>query len=241
MSLQAKSAGAWVAGGAQVKQASAWAPADSIWVKEGGVWVKEWSNALKPGDAYGGGFYVGTMAYDGHTYALVVADKSAESVSVWSSVSGGFAAAPAVDGKTITDYLVSTAGALEAARLCRAYTGGGFDDWFLPCEWELELLYRNLKPDATANNTSWGANAYSVPAGSNYVAGNPAQTTVAAFQAGGAQALANTGTARTYWSSTYDSSIGITNTRRMDTGVGGSQSFSANTPSVRPMRRVQLT
>ena len=32
-----------------------------------------------------------------------------------------------------------------AAKMCADYTGGGFDDWFLPSKDELDLLYTNLK------------------------------------------------------------------------------------------------
>jgi hypothetical protein len=80
---------------------------------------------------------------------------------------------------------------------------GGFNDWYLPAKNELEILYYNLKPDTTANNTASGINPNAVPArASNYTASVPGQTTSALF-AGGAQAF-STGT--DYWSSTEISS-----------------------------------
>jgi hypothetical protein len=67
---------------------------------------------------------------------------------------------------------------------------GGYDDWYMPAKNELEILYYNLKPDTTSNATSSGQNPNAVPARvSNYTAGNPAQTSVALYQTGGAQAF----------------------------------------------------
>lgn len=81
---------------------------------------------------------------------------------------------------------------------------GGHTDWYIPALNELEILYRNLKPDATANRTTVGANANAVPsATSNYTAGSPARTTVTLFQAGSAEAFV---TANYYWSATEDAS-----------------------------------
>lgn len=76
---------------------------------------------------------------------------------------------------------------------------GGFNDWYIPAKNELEILYRNLKPDATPNSTIWGANPDAVPPTGNYTAGDPAQTTVALFQSGGGEDFA---TDTYYWSAT---------------------------------------
>ena len=81
---------------------------------------------------------------------------------------------------------------------------GGFNDWYLPAKNELEILYYNLKPNTTVNNTVSGINPNAVPArASNYTAGNPAQTANALF-AGGAQAFSTA--ANAYWSSSENSS-----------------------------------
>jgi hypothetical protein len=110
-----------------------------------------------------------------------------------------------------------------AAHYCNNLSIGGYSDWYLPARDELELIWRNLKP-VTDNNytvadrpdsptpnytnlgsigtggTSQGLNYNSDPQGVAYTAGSPAQTSVAAFQSGGAEAM-DFGSNR-YWSST---------------------------------------
>lgn len=58
------------------------------------------------------------------------------------------------DGATNTASIISAGGAAnEAAGLCAAYSGGGFNDWYLPSHRELALLYSNdVLIDLTLNN-----------------------------------------------------------------------------------------
>lgn len=159
-----------------------------------------------PGQVYGGGYYVGRMKVAGVSYALIVAPKaSGESASLaWKSDN------TTTDGKYSTwdgaantaAMIVAGAAAHPAANFCKNLTIGGYTDWVLPAKDQLELLYRMLKPDATANATSYGANPSSDPAGANYTAGSPAQTAIAAFKTGGAEAF---GVSGYYWTSTADS------------------------------------
>jgi hypothetical protein len=86
-----------------------------------------------------------------------------------------------------------------AAHFCNNLSIGGQTDWYMPAKNELEVCYFNLKPTTTSNNTSVGINPNAVPArASNYTSGNPAQTSAAAFQTGGAEAFDY----GRYWSST---------------------------------------
>jgi hypothetical protein len=89
-----------------------------------------------------------------------------------------------------------------AAQYCEGLSIGGYSDWYLPARYELDIAYENLKPTTASNNTSWGINPYSVPERTvNRTAGAPAQTSIAAFQAGGAEAFVADG----HWSSTEGS------------------------------------
>jgi hypothetical protein len=90
-----------------------------------------------------------------------------------------------------------------AAQFCVNLSIGGFTDWYLPARYELDIAYENLKPTTTSNNTSWGINPYSVPERTvNRTAGDPAQTSVSAFQSTGAEPFV----ASEHWSSTEFSS-----------------------------------
>ncbi len=109
-----------------------------------------------------------------------------------------------------------------AADFIRGVNGAalsGYTDWELPARDWLELAWRNLKPlvndnylaarpkantyilDANTDdiaNEGRGLNRHSVPAGDAYTATDPSQTSLAAFRAGGAQAMA---TEVYFWSS----------------------------------------
>jgi len=46
-------------------------------------------------------------------------------------------------GKTNTDLIIASCGASTAAGIARAYTGGGYNDWFLPSNAEFQLVASN--------------------------------------------------------------------------------------------------
>ncbi|MFO7628439.1 MAG: hypothetical protein R6W06_02775, partial [Prochlorococcaceae cyanobacterium] len=89
-----------------------------------------------------------------------------------------------------------------ASQWARALTLGGYNDWYVPALYELEILYRRFKPDGSeGNDTGFGTNPYGVPPTTNYLANTPTTTTVTAFVDGGAQALP----ANQIWTSTQNS------------------------------------
>jgi hypothetical protein len=175
------------------------------------------------GEAYGGGFYTGKIVQGGTTYYLVVAPKSSGENSSKQYKTTNNAAPTATqtlnNGPAASNSMNSAS--YPAAQFCEGLTIGGFSDWYLPARDELELCYRNLKPNTTANDTSarsksaytypegndvtgdtMGINRNSNPNGAAYTSGSPAQTSVTAFKTGGAEAFA----ADYYWSSSEFSS-----------------------------------
>jgi hypothetical protein len=146
-----------------------------------------------------------------------------------------------------------------AAHFCNDLSIGGYSDWYLPARDELELIYRNLKPVTNNNDpltgransptpnytnlgsigtggTEHGLNYNSDPQGAGYTSTVPAQTSVAAFQSGGAEAM-TFGTPY-YWSSTE---YGTTATwaQSYNSGVPGRQANVTKTDGfyVRAVRR----
>ena len=165
------------------------------------------SNSVTPalpaiGSAFGGGFFAGQISTAGNSiadYNLVVGPvASAESVNIqWKTSGTGGESTSVINGPTNSAAMNSAT--YPAAQFCEGLTIGGFTDWYMPAQNELEVCYYNLKPTTTNNNTASGINANAVPArASNYTAGTPAQTSATAFQSAGAEAYSTT----TYWAST---------------------------------------
>jgi hypothetical protein len=174
-------------------------------------------------------------------------------------------AAPSETG-TLTEGLRATLAMVAAgsstvypaAHFCNDLVIGGYSDWYFPARDEKELIWRNLKPVTNNNSTASrpgsptpnytnlgsvadssnanGTNRNSDPQGVAYIAGTPAQTSVAAFQSGGAEAM--TFGSNAYWTSTeYDNSNGWY--QFYGTSFPALQTFdSKNSPSyVRAVRR----
>jgi hypothetical protein len=166
------------------------------------------------GDAFEGGFFAGLISHtdDGvATHALIVAPAAT------GASGGGYTITTNLAWKTSNTSTSGTSSSFDgaansanmnnashpAAQFCEGLSIGGYSDWYLPARYELDIAYENLKPTTDSNNTSWGINPYSVPERTvNRTAGAPAQTSVAAFQSGGAEAFVPF----THWSSTAGSS-----------------------------------
>ena len=135
------------------------------------------------GDAYGGGFFAGQINVSGTKYNLVVAPKatgeaSGKTFGVYGVSTGQYSV---IDGPTNSAVEAALGASYEAATFCEGLTIGGYSDWYLPAQNELEVLYYFLKPTTTANYTANGSNANAVnppePVSTNYTSGAPAQTT----------------------------------------------------------------
>ena len=166
------------------------------------------------GAAFEGGFFAGTISHTDNsvpTHALIVAPAA-------TGASGtGYTITTNLQWKTTNTTTVGTTSSFDgaansanmnnashpAAQFCEGLSIGGYTDWYLPARYELDIAYENLKATTLSNDTSWGINPYSVPERTvNRTAGAPAQTSVAAFQSGGAEAFV----ADSHWSSTESSS-----------------------------------
>lgn len=147
------------------------------------------------GSAYGGGYFAGQISTAGNgvaNYNLVVSPKSSgEAYRQWKTSDTSTAGTSSViDGPTNSANMNNASH--PAAQFCEGLTIGGYSDWYMPAKNELEILYYNLKPMTTNNDTNSGANPNAVPArGSNYSAGTPAQTSATDFQSGGSQAFSS--------------------------------------------------
>jgi hypothetical protein len=161
---------------------------------------------LTIGQSFGGGFYAGQISTTGNSvadYNLVIGPvASAQSSLQWKTANTSTSGTDSdIDGPANSTAMNNASH--PAAQFCEGLTIGGFSDWYMPAQNELEVCYFNLKPDTSTNNTGAGTNTNAVPSrGSNYTSGNPAQTTATDFKDTGAEDFA---TLR-YWSSTEFSS-----------------------------------
>jgi len=200
----------------------------------------------------------------GERYALVVASKSLEEPApvLWDSQertqeSGsitrwdGLSSTENILAKNDTDYQ-----AFEHIRSIRSsdpVPSDGGSDWYLPAMDELELIYRNLKSITADNNVGtfsgtfpgsqdYGFNPSSDPTGTAYTASDPSQTSVAAFQSGGAEAV----DLAFYWTSTdaNEGDFRVWAQRFNQSGSGGGGQFTTtkdnSSYSVRPVRRIPV-
>jgi hypothetical protein len=192
------------------------------------------------GSVYGGGFFAGQIGVSGvATHNLVVGPLStAESTLLWkNAVTVTPGADSEIDGSQNTADMVADGNATvyPCAHFCNDLVIGGFSDWYMPANNELEVCYYNLKPSTTGNNVVSGINPNAIPPrASNYTTGDPAQTSATNFRVSGAQQFA----VAFYWSSTELSAY---TAKRQYFYTGTQTSGAKQSPfRVRAIRRVAV-
>ena len=216
-------------------------PLDSAWSN----WSAFTTGSLvpEPGDALGGGYFAGQINDGGTIYNIIVAPLASGLLqgqyggTVALKIQYSVSSLPGATGSTnLTNgavaTLANTANDYPAPEWCitnangpnagtydatnATGTGiGGFNDWYIPSYYELEICYFNLKPNSVANRQGpvYAGNPYAVPSRAGQSYGNsPAQTSVSIFQAGGSEAF-TPGAPYTdfYWSSTEETISGSGN------------------------------
>jgi hypothetical protein len=202
------------------------------------------------GDAFEGGFFAGLISHTANsvpTHALIVAPRATGASGTgytlttnlqWkTSRTATTNTTSSFDGAANTAAIV-TAGIAShpAAQFCVNLNIDGYSDWYLPARYELDIAYQLLKPTTASNNTSWGINPYSVPERTvNRTAGDPAQTSITAFQSTGSEPFVDA----LHWPSTEGSDRSAWRLPFND-GDQSLFSFKDVTLRVRAFRRIAL-
>ena len=160
------------------------------------------------GTAMDGGFYAGRISIGDQVFAIIVAPKAdgEHKDAPWNKSPKHVAGACSYN-----DGLANTAAMAEAgsklAQWALDLRIGGHDDWYLPSQDELEVIYRNLKPTSEENTLYGrsGLNVSAVPPTYPYTNTVPKQTQAKAFKAGGEHAFDDDW----YWSSTQPAAYSL--------------------------------
>lgn len=191
------------------------------------------------GTAMGGGFYAGRIMIDGKPFALIVAPKAEgeHKPAIWIP---NYKEVP--DARSYNDGMANTQAMAEAgSKLAEWSLGleiGGTNDWYLPSQDELEIIYRNLKPTTDKNScyARSGINLSTFEPTRPYTPDFPLQTPAEAFHKGGAEAFADDW----YWSSTqHVSASGFAWCRGFGSG-GQDYSFTYDVLRARAVRRLPI-
>jgi hypothetical protein len=189
------------------------------------------------GSPFEGGFYGGTIRIAAALFATAWAPKAeGETEGAWHPKKADVPAAMSTHDSWANTLALAEAGS-QLAQWAMGLRIADHDDWCLPSRDVLELAYRHLKPTTykTGGYFRDGDNPASVPAGFPYALAPITQTSVQAFQEGGAEAFEEAW----YWSSSQYSAGGAWG-QFFDDGFQTSldKSYEAR---ARAVRLIQLT
>ena len=115
---------------------------------------------FNPGQVLGSSYGGGIVYYnDGSGHGLISSASDISTSMQWwngsamhtNTTFGGFGS-----GSANTDSIIKYQGAgTYAASACRAYNGGGYNDWYLPSVYELNLLYNQKYLVGLSSNSYW--------------------------------------------------------------------------------------
>jgi len=95
------------------------------------------------GELYGGGIVVGVWKENGVEHGLIASSTDISARRAWTSWNGVFTfgnnAKSPDDGQNNTSVLAAADPNCVAA-VCQNYTGGGYNDWYLPSVWEMRMV-----------------------------------------------------------------------------------------------------
>jgi hypothetical protein len=98
------------------------------------------------GELYGGGIVIAVWKKDGIEKGLITSLTDLSAEYEWSNVKDKLSEDPQrlMDGQANTNEIISQEGhSQSAAKLCRDYSAGGNNDWYLPSLRELQLCFQS--------------------------------------------------------------------------------------------------
>lgn len=141
------------------------------------------------GEAWQGGYYAGRITVDGQSFALVVAPlATGYTTGLALNTAAGVTTSGFSRWDGASNMALMSGTAWPAAQWARGLNIGGFTDWHLPAEDQLDICYRAFRP-VNPPNTSYGTNPSMDPPKGNYTSTDPAETTAVGFRTGESEAF----------------------------------------------------
>lgn len=239
-----------------------------IKVFSGSIYISDLSPNAPLSELFGkfvedaGGYYAGNMQQDDGIYALILSPKELGEIhdAKWKwDITASTGTTSRYNGWSNT--IAQDNSQHPVFQWVRSLSVNGFDDWYVPAIYELELATRLLKPSTrdnlTGNRTYLGLNEdtvcrgynpKSIPAGSCYSSSLPMKTDAELFVDGGTQSFENSNVNDDtyYWSSTEFTSAYPGYAWAIDMyslGGWGMRKTNVDAPHhyTRAVRRVKLT